>query len=142
MSSSRQLISFQNLKSKKLTKARHLKYRLQLLSKVKLTNSNQLFSLSCKLTNSNLFFSLSCELSNSYQLFSLSCELTNSNQFFSLSCARYLADAIGTSCVFYSYQLYLNKYIICVIVLYAYNAHAHLNYNAKNQNILGIDSVF
>ena len=103
MSSSRQLICFQNLKSKELTNARHLKCRLQLLSKVKLTNSNQLFSLSreltnsnrlfslpCELSNSNKLFSLSCELSNSNQLFSLSCELTNSNQLFSLSCARYL----------------------------------------------------
>ena len=86
MSSSRQLISFQNLKSKELTKARYLKCRLQLLSKVELTNSNQLSSLSCELTNSNRLFSLSCELSNSNQLFSLSCELTNSNQLFSLSC--------------------------------------------------------
>ena len=86
MSSSRRLISFQNLKSKEPTKARHLKCRLQLLSKVKLTNSNQLFSLSCELSNSNRLFSLSCELSNSYQLFTLSFKLTNSNQLFSLSC--------------------------------------------------------
>ena len=86
MSSSRQLISFQNLKSKERTNARHLKCRLQFLSKVKLTNSNQLFWLSYKLTNSNRLFSLSCKLSNSNQLFSLSCELTNSNQLFSLSC--------------------------------------------------------
>ena len=118
MSSSRQLISFQNLKSNELTKARHLKCRLQLLSKVKLTNSNQLVSLSCELSNSNRLFSLSCELSNCNQLFSLSYELTNSAQLFSLSCAHYLADVIGTSCVFSSNQLYQNKYIIFYIYIF------------------------